>query len=137
MVITRPCGVTRFFLTRPGPDNNLDQDILRFQAFSHNSSSFTTITPTMSMLELSFYALATLTAVIYLAYLRLERGISYPGGVPRVGGPGVLGYISTALRYTFDAEPVIIEGREKFSGRPFVVPTLAGAFHLWVCSYMY
>lgn len=63
----------------------------------------------------------TLFAVLYA---RLGYAISQTGGVPRVGKPGVLGFVSTALRYTKDAYSVILEGREKFSGRPFIIPTL-------------
>lgn len=76
------------------------------------------------MLILLYNALAALLAITALTYFRILRGISYTGGVPRVGSPGVLGYIVTALKYTFNATSIIAEGRSQFSGRPFVLPTL-------------
>jgi hypothetical protein len=70
-------------------------------------------------------ALVVAVAVVSLVYVRILQGTSYSGGVPRLGKPGVWGYISTALRWTIDAESVILEGRSKFSGRPYTIPTLA------------
>jgi len=66
---------------------------------------------------------------LILAYVRLSRAISYSGGVPRVGKPGVLGYIQTALKWTIDGESIILEGRKKYSNKPFVIPTLESC--LW------
>lgn len=67
-----------------------------------------------------------LTPSLFLVavYLRLAKAISYTGGVPRVGKPGVLGYIQTAFRWVLEGEPVIIEGRKQFNGAPFVIPSL-------------
>ncbi|PPR07416.1 hypothetical protein CVT26_013732 [Gymnopilus dilepis] len=75
---------------------------------------------------LDFFSQAALLSLLLLAlaYVRLARAISYSGGVPRVGSPGVLGYIQTALKWTIHAEDVIKEGRQQFFGKPFVIPTL-------------
>ena len=77
------------------------------------------------MLNLATVVAALVAAVALLVYVRILQGISYSGGVPRLGKPGVWGYISTALRWTIDAESVILEGRSKFPGRPYTIPTLA------------
>ena len=77
------------------------------------------------MLNLATVIAALVVAVVILVYVRILQGTSYSGGVPRLGKPGVWGYISTALRWTIDAESVILEGRSKFSGRPYTIPTLA------------
>lgn len=79
------------------------------------------------MFEILTYAAVFCLMLFALTYARLAYAISQTGGVPRVGKPGVLGFISTALRYTTDAYPVILEGRAKFSGRPFILPTLVSA----------
>lgn len=63
-------------------------------------------------------------SLLTLLYFRLARVIAYEGEVPRFGKPGVLGYIQAALRWTFDAEVLIIEGRKQFNNGPFVIPTL-------------
>ncbi|KAF8893356.1 hypothetical protein BD779DRAFT_1044859 [Infundibulicybe gibba] len=76
------------------------------------------------MQQTILYSAVGLVAIFSLLYARLVRGISYPGGVPRVGKSGTIGYILTALKYTFDAESVILKGRAKFFGHPFVIPTL-------------
>ncbi|GLB37078.1 putative cytochrome p450 [Lyophyllum shimeji] len=78
------------------------------------------------MIIIALYALGLLLSLLVITYFRISRGISYRGGVPRVGPPGVLGYIKTALQYTFDAELVITKGRADFSGKAFVIPTLSG-----------
>lgn len=67
--------------------------------------------------------LAGFLVFIVAVYVRLSRVTSYVGGIPRVGDPGVLGYLRTALRYTVDAESVILESRKAFPGRPFALPT--------------
>lgn len=72
---------------------------------------------------------AGLVALLAFLYYRIARAISYPGGVPCIGKPGVFGYISTALRYTLSADKLILEGREQFGGRPYVIPTLVGHSH--------
>ncbi|PPQ98643.1 hypothetical protein CVT24_003976 [Panaeolus cyanescens] len=74
-------------------------------------------------------ALILATALILL-YVRIYRGISYAGGVPRVGKSGVLGYIKTAVWWTFDGGSVIAEGRRKYGGKPFVIPMLSGPVFL-------
>lgn len=80
------------------------------------------------MFELFQTGFLLLIALISWTYIRLARGISYPGDVPRYGEPGVWGYLKTAFRYTFDAETVISEGRAEYSGQPFAVPTLVSTF---------
>lgn len=82
------------------------------------------------MLNLATVVAALVVAVVLLVYVRILQGTSYSGGVPRIGKPGVWGYISTALRWTIDAESVILEGRSKFSGRPYTIPTLSGPIFL-------
>ncbi|KAF9467379.1 cytochrome P450 [Collybia nuda] len=82
------------------------------------------------MLEFFQTGLLFLTASVVWTFVRLAKGISYPGDVPRFGEPGIFGYLKTAIRYTFDAETVISEGREKYSGKPFAVPTLSGPVFL-------
>jgi len=77
------------------------------------------------MFESAHFVFAAFFSSILLSYFRITRAIMYSGGVPRVGGGGVLGYMITALRYTLDAEPIILKGRADFGGRPFVIPTLA------------
>ncbi|RDB16772.1 Ent-kaurene oxidase [Hypsizygus marmoreus] len=84
----------------------------------------------------SYSILAALLAVIVLTYLRILRGISYTGGVPRVGPDGVLGYFLTALHYTFDAETIILKGRADFGNKPFVIPTLSGPVFLLGPEYL-
>lgn len=80
------------------------------------------------MLELFQTVFLLLVALVTWTYIRVAKGISYPGDVPRFGEPGVWGYLTTAFRYTFDAESVISEGRAKYSGQPFAVPTLVSSF---------
>ena len=63
-------------------------------------------------------------ALLTILYFRLARAIAYEGGVPRFGKPGVLGYIQAALKWTRDAEGLIIEGRKQFNNGPFVIPML-------------
>jgi len=66
--------------------------------------------------------------LLTVLYFRLARAIAYEGGVPRFGKPGVLGYIQAALRWTLDAEALIIEGRKQFNNGPFVIPMLVSHF---------
>lgn len=75
---------------------------------------------------LSFISLAAIffIALFCLAYVRIYLATSYLGGCPRVGRSGVLGYVIEALRYTLDAESVILKGRARFNHKPFVIPTL-------------
>ncbi|KAF5386049.1 hypothetical protein D9615_002542 [Tricholomella constricta] len=91
---------------------------------------------TYYMLESACYALGVPLTFFVTLYFRISRDITYAGGVSRVGPPGVLGYIVTAFRYTFDAEAVILEGRAAFSGKPFVIPTLAGPVFLLPPKYL-
>lgn len=67
---------------------------------------------------------ASIVFTLSLVYLRVAKAISYPGDVPRVGSRGVFGYILTAIRYAFNPDIVLAEGKKKFSGMPFAVPTL-------------
>lgn len=69
--------------------------------------------------------LAAGAAISFFIY-RLAGLTASPPGIPRVGAPGLIGYIRTALAFTVNAENLLSEGCTKFSGRPFAVPTLAG-----------
>lgn len=64
-----------------------------------------------------------LVAVSVYCVARIERKVP---GIPRIGKPGIIGYISTQFRYVLHGEECLREGYEQFSGRPFVLPTLAG-----------
>src|SRR6266540_4245259 len=77
-----------------------------------------------------FQILLVTAALLTVLYFRLARAIAYEGGVPRYGKPGVLGYIQAALRWTLDAEALIIEGRTQFNNRPFVIPMLVSLVRL-------
>ena len=66
--------------------------------------------------------IAATVIMFYTAY-RLTRVKNIPD-LPRIGKPGFKGFISTAFRFTFDAESCIDEGWTQFSGRPFMIPTL-------------
>ena len=68
--------------------------------------------------------LLVVAGLLTTLYFRLARAIAYKGGVPRFGKPGVLGYIRAALRWTLDAEALIVEGRKQFNNGPFVIPML-------------
>lgn len=50
--------------------------------------------------------------------------------IPRVGPPTIFGYVWTALRFTFKPTEVIEEGRARFGGRPFILPSLSGSWIL-------
>ena len=78
------------------------------------------------MLSFISQAAVFLITLFCLVYIRIYFATSYLGGCPRVGRPGVLGYVLEALRYIIDAESVIVEGRAKFNHKPFVLPTLVG-----------
>jgi hypothetical protein len=78
--------------------------------------------------ESHYHILVLLATFVCLGYIRLARAITYAGGIPRVGGSGIIGYIATALRWTLDAPSVIMEGKMHYPGRPFVIPTLASVF---------
>jgi hypothetical protein len=69
------------------------------------------------MLDFFSQSILLFFVCLILTYARLSRAISYSGGVPRVGKPGVLGYIQTALRWTIDGESIILEGRKQFSNQ--------------------
>ena len=75
---------------------------------------------------LSLISLAAIFSFAFfcLAYVRIYLATSHLGGCPRVGSSGVLGYVIEALRYTLDAESVILKGRARFNHKPFVIPTL-------------
>lgn len=71
--------------------------------------------------------LAVAAIALLIAYYITRRVTSQSLDLPRVGQPGLIGYLSAALRFTLHAENLIVEGREKFCGQPFVLPTLAGS----------
>lgn len=70
-------------------------------------------------------AFAALAATVVYYFFRLTRDRQY-AGLPRIGKPGVIGYISSALRFILHAEECLDEGWKQFSGRPFVLPALGG-----------
>ncbi|KAF8888638.1 cytochrome P450 [Infundibulicybe gibba] len=78
------------------------------------------------MLEFAVQLTTASALALGLFYLYLARALTYPGGVPRVGPPGVRGYITTALRYVLHAADILREGKSQFDGRPFAIPTLSG-----------
>jgi hypothetical protein len=67
---------------------------------------------------------ATAVFVLYIAYRLTKVDYNLPG-IPRFGKPGSRGFIAAACRFVFDAENCVDEGWAQFSGRPFMVPTLA------------
>lgn len=67
-----------------------------------------------------------LTLLVAFAVYYIARATRKPAGIPRIGKPGIIGYISTAFRYTLHGLECMKEGHEQFSGRPFALPTLAG-----------
>jgi hypothetical protein len=75
------------------------------------------------MSSLTFVIYVSLVFLLY-TYFRLRRYINYPSSVPRIGSPGVVGFVLTALKYTLDAESIIHEGKMKYGNKPFTVPTL-------------
>jgi hypothetical protein len=62
--------------------------------------------------------------LLVLSYLWFKTRKSID--LPRIGPPTIFGYIWTALRFAFQSATLVTEGREKFSGRPFVTPTFTG-----------
>ena len=68
-------------------------------------------------------AIAALALFSYLWYLDASVSRS---NIPRVGPPTVLGYIWSIFRHFFNARAVVEEGRRKFDGRPFIMPSLVG-----------
>ncbi|KAF9452384.1 hypothetical protein P691DRAFT_237004 [Macrolepiota fuliginosa MF-IS2] len=76
------------------------------------------------MSSLAVQVVTTTLLFLGFIYVRIYRYINYPCSIPRVGKPGVLGFILTAVRYTADPEAVIAEGRAKYGNQPFTVPTL-------------
>jgi hypothetical protein len=64
--------------------------------------------------------------VLFLSY-QLFKSSTPNIKLPRVGPPTAFGYIWTLWYSVFHQQELFAEGREKFHGRPFVVPTLAGS----------
>jgi hypothetical protein len=76
-----------------------------------------------SMSSLTFAIYVSVAFLVYM-YLRLWRYITYSSTVPRIGRPGVVGFVLTALKYTLDAESIIHEGKMRYGNKPFTIPTL-------------
>jgi len=69
-----------------------------------------------------------LAIALFLLFSFIQWRISTSGlNLPRVGPPTVFGYIWTALQSSYRTPALISEGREKYSGRPFVLPTSSGS----------
>ena len=74
------------------------------------------------MLHLIVVTIAFIFAFAYLRHgLALQRS-----RLPVIGRPDIIGFIYNAIRFTLDSRVVLREGREKFQGQPFLVPTLSG-----------
>jgi hypothetical protein len=65
-----------------------------------------------------------LVFLLFLSY-RWSQAKSQ-ANLPRLGPPTVLGYLWTLFRYVLYPRELLAEGNARFSGRPFVVPTLMG-----------
>lgn len=63
-------------------------------------------------------------AASFIVYRLVYDGA--PDGIPRVGKPGGIGYLITALRYTIKSEQLLDEADRMFGGRPYAMPTLGG-----------
>ncbi|KAF9501445.1 cytochrome P450 [Pleurotus eryngii] len=63
-------------------------------------------------------------AISFVIYRLVHDGA--PKSIPRVGNPGGIGYLITALRYTIKSEEVLDEADRVFDGRPYALPTLGG-----------
>jgi hypothetical protein len=73
-------------------------------------------------MQLETLVAASVALVAFSAYLTHNRT-----GLPRVGKAGPVGFILTALRSIGSFEDLIKEGLNKYGGKPFVVPTMAGS----------
>jgi hypothetical protein len=62
--------------------------------------------------------------LLYICYKLLKPGKRLT--IPRLGPPTPFGYLWTAARSFVNHEKVIAEGRVKFGGRPFILPTANG-----------
>jgi len=77
----------------------------------------------LTVLTMILTIITVLAVVCSLYYITRERKYA---GLPRIGKPGIIGYISSASRFVLHADECLEEGWKQFSGRPFVVPTLGG-----------
>lgn len=68
--------------------------------------------------------IATVALMLFMVY-RLNRSNKY--GLPRAGDPGAFGWMKCAFQHFVDPSAVISEGREKFSGHPFILPSFFGS----------
>ncbi|KAJ7361121.1 cytochrome P450 [Mycena albidolilacea] len=73
-------------------------------------------------MQLETLVAASVALVAFSAYLTHNRT-----GLPRIGKAGPVGFILTALRSIGSFEDLIKEGLNKYGGKPFVVPTMAGS----------
>src|ERR1700721_2237597 len=68
-----------------------------------------------------FFKLVVVYVLLYICYKLLKPGKRLT--IPRIGPPTPFGYL---IRYVVNHKNVIAEGRVKFGGRPFLLPTAFG-----------
>jgi hypothetical protein len=73
-----------------------------------------------------FVETVLLVFLLFLSY-RWSQAKSQ-ANLPRLGPPTPLGYIWTLFRFVLHPRELLAEGKARFSGRPFIVPTLMGPF---------
>src|ERR1700733_13031624 len=71
-----------------------------------------------------FFKLVVVYVLLYICYKLLKPGKRLT--IPRLGTPTPFGYLWTAIRFVVNHKNVIAEGRVKFGGRPFLLPTALG-----------
>ena len=71
-----------------------------------------------------FFKLVVVYVLLYICYKLLKPGKRLT--IPRIGPPTPFGYLWTAIRCFVIHKKVIAEGRVKFGGRPFLLPTANG-----------
>jgi hypothetical protein len=75
--------------------------------------------------------LTEVALTLFVLYLSYSWSLSQKGSrripLPRIGPPTIFGYIWTALRFTLHPDRVLAEARTRFSGRPYVLPSLGGS----------
>jgi hypothetical protein len=78
----------------------------------------------MSAFVTQVLPLVVLLLLGFFTYTRIHNYVNYPGSIPCIGKRGVFGFMISALRYTANAEAIILEGKAKYGNQPFAVPTL-------------
>jgi hypothetical protein len=73
--------------------------------------------------------LVEIVLLVFLLFLSYRWSqAKYQTNIPRLGPPTVLGYLWTLFRFVLHPRELLAEGRIRFSGRPFIVPTLMGPY---------